>query len=103
MAWSALLSLFKRETDKNANGVKGAIGCVLAKAADESVMPDLIGLFEDPRHGENRIIFVGALKRSRNLKARAALEAARQDPQLAREVRRLVGRPRPRPKPLSRE
>jgi hypothetical protein len=93
-AWKTLLSLFRNDFDQKANGVKWAIGCALAAAADDEVMPDVIELFENSRHGENRLAFVDALKQSRRADARAALEKARQDPQLAREMRRLLGRPR---------
>ena len=89
-AWPTLLALFKAETDRSANGVKWAIGCALAKAAHKEVIPDVIELFEDLQHGENRIILCGPLMRSKNPRAREALEAARQDPDLAREVNRLL-------------
>jgi hypothetical protein len=89
-AWDKLVSLFRREFDRKANGVKWAIGCALAAAADDEVMPDVIALFRDSRHGENRIAFVRPLARSHLANARAALEAARQDPEVAREVSRVI-------------
>ena len=97
-AWSTLLKLFRQSFEQEPNGVKWAIGCALAAAADDEVMSDVIALFCDPRHGENRLAFVDALRRSRNAAARAAMEEAREDPQLAREMRRVLGRPR-KPQP----
>jgi hypothetical protein len=98
VAWNTLVRLFKSEPDVSENGVKWAIGCILAVAANDSVMPNVIELFEDPRHHRHRIAFILTLKRSRLASARAALDAAREDPELGREVRRLVGRPRRRPR-----
>ena len=68
----------------------------LAAIADDEVMPDVIELLQQPRHGEYRILFVRALKRSKLANARAALEAGRQDPQLVKEIGRMLDRPRRR-------
>ena len=94
VAWSTLLALFERDFDRKPNGVKWAIGWALAQASDDQVIGDVIELFADPRHGENRLPLILALKRSRLPQARAALDRARNDPDLGPEIRRLVGRPR---------
>lgn len=91
-AWRTLLKLFRQDFDQKANGVKWAVGAALAATADDDVIHDLIPLFRDPRHGENRVVFVEALIKSRNKEARAAIENARQDPQVSREIHRVLGR-----------
>ena len=95
-AWQTLLSLFKRDFDREPNGVKMAVGLALSAAADDSVMSDVIALVSDPRHGQNRIVLIAALKRSRTANARAALEAARNDAELQAEVSRLLDTPKRR-------
>ena len=64
----------------------------LAAAADEETMSDLIALLRERRHGENRIIFIKALARSRSINARQALEEAKADPELVREITRVLSR-----------
>jgi hypothetical protein len=93
-AWRTLLKLFQQDFDPKANGVKWAVGAGLAAAADDEVIGDLIALFRNPRHGENRVVFVEALSKSRNAEARLALEQAREDPAVSREIRRVLDRPR---------
>jgi HEAT repeat protein len=92
-AWQPLLSLFRRDFDQNPNGVKWAIGCALGAAADDEVVSDLVELFRDTRHGVNRLAFIDGLARSRSANARAALEAGRADPQLTKEISRVLDRP----------
>jgi hypothetical protein len=97
-AWQTLLNLFRHSLEAKPNGVKWAIGLALAAAADDEVMPDVIALFRDRRHGENRLAFTKALKRSRLANARAALEQGREDPQLVKEISRELDSPRRRAK-----
>jgi hypothetical protein len=96
-AWDALLTLFRREFGGKANGIKWALGVALAAAADDEVMPDLISLFQDKRHGENRVAFVEALARSGLANARLALEASRDDLDVAREISRVLDRSKRKP------
>lgn len=93
-AWHTLVNLFRREFGSNPSGVKMALGLAIANCATDDVITDLIALFRDPRHGEIRILFVEPLDRSHSMNAREALEAGRSDPQLAREIRRVVDRPK---------
>ena len=95
-AWETLVRLFRAQFDTNPNGVKGALAVALSAAADDEVMPDLINLFKEPRHGESRIYFVSTLKRSKLANARAALEAGRQDSQLVKEIVAVLDRPKRR-------
>ena len=95
-AWQTLLRLFRAEFSTNPNGFKGALAVAMSAAADDEVMSDVIELLQQPRHGECRIYFVETLKRSKLANARAALEAGRQDPQLVREIQRVLDRPKRR-------
>ena len=96
VGWPLLLRLFRDSGEQRLNGVKTAIGCALAAAATERVVPDLIELVRDRRHGEHRIVFLEALANSNRADARAALEEAGQDQELTREVRFLLRRVRRR-------
>jgi len=95
-AWRTLLRLFRAQFDSNPNGFKGALAVALSAIADDKVMTDVIELFKEPRHGESRIFFVTTLKRAKLANARAALEAGRQDPQLVKEIVRVLDRPKRR-------
>jgi hypothetical protein len=53
-------------------------------------MPDLLALFQERRHGKNRVVFVEALAHSRLGNARLALEAGRDDPDVSREITRVL-------------
>lgn len=94
--WLTLSQLFRLNSDEKTNGVKWALGCALAGAADDTVTDDVIALVEDRAHGENRVALLSALARSNNVRAHAALEAALADPQLAREAQGLLRKRRRR-------
>jgi hypothetical protein len=97
-AWRVLVSSFKNEVDPYPNGVKWMLGLALAASADDDAMPELIELFRDRTHGEDRLAFIAALKRSKLPAARVALEEGRNDPRLAQEISRVLDRPRRRSK-----
>jgi HEAT repeat protein len=88
-----LLDLFKKERDEQ---VRWALACALSATADDNVIVQVIELFLDKTYGEDRIAFIEPLSRSTTPEAAAALEQGRQDPQLPKEIRRQVGRPRKR-------
>lgn len=54
-AWRTLLRLFKQDFDRTTYGPKFTIGLALAASADDEVIADVIELFQDPRHGPNRV------------------------------------------------
>ena len=88
--WNTLLRLFRQHPDVSAPyNVKWAIGCALAASVTADVIGDIIALVQEPRHGENRIVFLKALSQSPSLKAQAAFEQAAHDPQLMKEARFL--------------
>lgn len=94
--WKTLLMLFRNHPDgQEPNKVKWSIGCALAASATEDVIDDVVALVDEPRHGENRAVFLEVLLKSPSVKARAAFEQAAGDPQLqkaARYLTRLRGR-----------
>jgi HEAT repeat protein len=89
--WNLLLDLFVRERDRTTSGPKWALACALAAAADDDVLPDVIALVQDERHGENRAPLLDALARSRRPEARQMLLELRDTSDLAGDVQRLVG------------
>jgi len=88
--WKPLLDLFQANREEKVNGVKTALAAVLAAAADDDVVGDVIKLVEDPRHGQHRIILLRALARSARPDAREMLERAAEDPQLGKEAKVLL-------------
>ena len=93
--WKPLLELFETNSEVAVNGFKTALAGVLAAAADDEVIEDVIKLVEDHRHGQHRVILLHALAMSPRPRAREALERALEDPQLAKEARiQLRRRPR---------
>ncbi len=93
-AWDVLLSLFSREPAGGRPNVRWALACALSAAATDDVIDRVIELVRDPSVGEDRLILLHALVRSKKALATQVLEDLRGDPQLAREIRVLLGRPR---------
>lgn len=93
-AWDVLLTFFKREPTGQARNVKWALACALSGGATDEVIDTIIGLVQDTSIGENRLALLSALARSKMPKTREVLEQLRQDPQLSREIRILLGRPK---------
>ena len=74
-AWETLVRLYRDETP--GTDAKDGLAVALAAAADDGVIEDVIGLVQDERHGESRILLSRALAKSKRPEARAALAAAR--------------------------
>ena len=91
-AWETLTRLY-REEEAGTNAKDGLAVAIAATVHDE-VIDELIGLAGDTQHGESRLLLLRALKRSRNPRARAALERLEADPELTKEVRGLLKRER---------
>jgi HEAT repeat protein len=89
-AWPTLTRLY-REEDAGTNAKDGLAVAIAATSHDE-VIDELISLAGDTQHGESRLLLLRALKRSRNPRARTALEELEADPELEKEVRRLLRR-----------
>jgi HEAT repeat protein len=93
-AWDRLYAFFRREPEGGPRNVKWALASALTGASTEEVIDTLIGLVQDPSIGKNRLALLGALLRSKNPRARPTLEQLRDDPDLKRELRFLLGRPK---------
>jgi hypothetical protein len=100
--WETLRRLFEREADATTTGVKWALGCILAAAASDDVIDDVIGLLQDRSHGGNRIALISALARSADPRARRALMEAGADPELSTEVQRVLKLSRRKSAPATR-
>lgn len=88
--WEALLGLYDREPA--GTDAKVGLAAALGATADDEVLPDLMARAEDDRHGDSRLLLLGALERSGDPRARMALERLAEDPGLAPEARRILGR-----------
>lgn len=99
-AWHLLVRLYRDETLPD---TKSGLAVALSAIADDAVLDELITLIRDGRHGETRILLLGALERSKDRRARAALMALGTDPELVLEIqdilRRLERRRKRRRKP----
>ena len=90
-AWGRLVRLYRSESDpRTKEGLAVAVAGA-ADDADDSVIDKLIELVSDPSNG-NRVHLLDALERSANPRAREALRAAAQDPDLAIEAKATLRR-----------
>lgn len=87
--WSTLAKLFHAESDPR---VRDGIAAALSAIADRSLIDELIALVQDRRGGPSRILLISALTRSRQPRAREALVACADDPDLEKEVRVVLQR-----------
>lgn len=88
--WHELVNRYLAETDVTENGMKWTLHLVIAAAADASVLEPLIKLACDRRHGRNRAMFVDALARIDDPRAKATLEELASDPDLDKDVQRVT-------------
>lgn len=89
--WNSLTALLLREPA--GTDAKDGLAVALAAASDDEVIGDVIELARDERHGASRLLLLGALKRSKDPRAHSALEQLEADPELTKEVRRIMKRP----------
>lgn len=87
--WHEIVSRYLAEADNTPHGIKWALHLIIAAAADVTVLDTLIRLVCDRRHGRNRALFVDALARIDDPRARAALAELASDPDLEDDVRRV--------------
>ena len=84
--WEHVKKLFAEESDKSPNGVKWALGCILAAIAKKSQVQEVAALVRDRSHGSHRLILVKALGKLGGPVALGALEDVRDDPDVYKEV-----------------
>ena len=88
--WDKLVNDYVSGTDMGTHGIKWALHLAIAAAADVSVLNTLISLALDRRHGRNRAMFVDALARFDDPRAKATLDELANDPDLVDDVRRVM-------------
>ena len=67
-------------------GAKHGLACALAATVTDATMEEFIDLAKNPVHGESRILFLRALRRSKNPLAKQALKELASDPDLKVEI-----------------
>jgi hypothetical protein len=88
-AWPVLLRLYKQE---NGARTKHGIAVALSNIADDEMLDDVLALAGDVRHGDSRVLLLGALERSHLPRAHRALMDLGGDPELHKEVQRILHR-----------
>ena len=88
-AWPVLVRLYGQEQEQRA---KAGLALALSNIVDDETLDELIGLAQDGRHGESRVLLLSALERSRHPDARKMLMALGGDPQLHKAVQTILRR-----------
>jgi hypothetical protein len=89
VGWDLLIRLFREEREARA---KDGLAVAIAAAADEDLVDDVIELARNTEHGPSRLLLLGALERSANPRAKAALMELGTDPDLKKEIRVILRR-----------
>lgn len=89
-AWDILTRLYRAEPDNL--DAKHGLAVALAVVADSEVIDEVIALLRDKRHGTSRGLLLGALDRSKDPRATAALMELGDDPVLAKEIQIILRR-----------
>jgi hypothetical protein len=74
------------DTEEFNLGAKDGLACALAATVTEATIEELIEIMKDPSHGSSRVLMVSALRKSKNPKAKQALEVLAFDPDLQKEI-----------------
>lgn len=85
--WNVLLQQYRTET---AQGPKEALATALTAASDDEVLPVIVDLLQDARHGSSRLLLLGALAKSNDPNGRKTLKKLSSDPELGKESRKLL-------------
>ncbi len=67
-------------------GAKDGLACTLAVAVTNETLEELIELLKDSSQGDSRILLLSALKKSKDPRAKAAIDLLANDPVLAKEI-----------------
>lgn len=87
--WAVLRRSYRKEQEEQP---KDGLAVAIAAAADEDVIGDVIALARDVRNGPSRLLLLGALERSKDPRARAALMSLGTDQELAEEIQVILRR-----------
>jgi len=86
LGWNVLIDEFEK-TDSSNKRVKDGLAVALAGASDDDVIPELIKLAKDRRHGTSRVLLLLGIKRSKSPVAMRAIKQLADDPELSKEIR----------------
>jgi hypothetical protein len=89
LGWEVLTRLYREEPVAL---VKAGLAAAIAAASANEVLEDVLALVRDRRHGESRGLLLGALRRSRDPRAAAALVELADDPDLTKEIQYILRR-----------
>jgi hypothetical protein len=91
-AWEALVRLYHEEGV--GSGTKDGLAVAISLIAQENdeLLEEVIALAKDRLHGESRVLLLGALERSSDPRAKAALMELGTDPELKLEVQAIYRR-----------
>ena len=87
--WEVLTRLYRDEHEVRA---KDGLAVAIAAAANDELIGDVIALARDTSQGPSRLLLLGALERSADRRARAALMALGTDPDLTTEIQVILRR-----------
>ncbi|HEV2135966.1 MAG TPA: hypothetical protein VGR47_17140 [Terracidiphilus sp.] len=85
IGWRILVNEFCKTASSN-KGVKDGLAAALSGASDNTVLPELVALAKDQRHGDSRLLLLIGIRRSRRPEAKAAVAELARDPVLAKEI-----------------
>lgn len=88
-AWPVLVRLFREATERRS---KDGLAVAISNIADDEVLDELVDLAGDAKQGESRILLLNGLERSNRSDARKALMNLGADPELHKEVQRILRR-----------
>jgi hypothetical protein len=69
---------------------KDGLAAAIAAIADDNHIDDVITLVRDPKNGTGRVLLLSALERSRTPQAKATLREFEHDPEIGKEVQRIL-------------
>jgi hypothetical protein len=87
--WEVLTRLYRNEHEIR---VKDGLAVAIAAAANDELLGEVIALARDESQGPSRVLLLGALRRSADPRARAALMDLSTDPDLTKEIQIILRR-----------
>lgn len=86
VGWNILVTEFRNATETSSRSTKMGLAAAIGAIATDAVIGDVIDLVQNKNHGENRILLLKALRRSKKPEAASALNNLASDPDLAKEI-----------------
>ena len=87
--WEVLIRLYREEHEVRS---KDGLAVAIAAASNDELIDDVIALAKDKAQGPSRVLLLGALARSAEPRARAALSDLASDPDLTEEIQIILRR-----------